>query len=73
MRQSIVDRWLLVRRDATGTLLLLIHVNDTELQFSSPAMRSTFLSAWAAEFGEPPAADYSKFFVDTRASASAWG
>ena len=67
MRQSVVDRRLFVKTDTLGTLILLIHVDDTRLWFSSAAVRAHFLSVWAAAFSEPPApVDLSEFFVGLR-------
>jgi len=67
MRQSVVDRRLFVKIDGPDILLLLIHVDDTKLWYSRPAVRKAFLAAWAAKFDEPPAsADTSEFFVGIR-------
>ena len=67
MRQSVVDRRLVLLVRGVDILILYVHVDDTKLWFSSPSVRTAFLAAWALKFSEPPAtAEFSEFFVGIR-------
>ena len=53
-RQSAIDRRLFFFESSDGRLMLLIHVDDTRIYFSSHVILVWFMRPWCLEFGSPP-------------------
>ena len=53
--QSVVDLRVFYIVSDLGKMILLVHVDDSRLIFTTPKIHAWFLARWTAKFKEPPA------------------